>query len=71
MVYNTRDFDFTRGGYIMYSEEYERAKKEFKNCLWMSVFGLGVPIYNALHEWLPIMRREREKALREGRAENR
>ena len=50
----------------MYSEEYERAKKEFKNCLWMSVIGLGVPIYNALHEWLPIMNREKEKALWEG-----
>jgi len=50
----------------MYSEEYERARKEFKNCLWMSIFGLGVPIYNALHEWLPIMKREKEKALREG-----
>ena len=26
--------------------------------------GLGVPIYNALHEWLPIMKREKERALR-------
>ena len=37
----------------MYSEEYEKAKKEFNNCLRMSIIGLGVPIYNALHEWLP------------------
>ena len=47
----------------MYSEEYERARKEFKNCLWMSVFGLGVPIYNAIHEWWPIMQAEKHKAL--------
>ena len=50
----------------MYSEEYERAKKEFKNCLWMSIVGLGVPIYNAIHEWWPIMKREKEKALSQG-----
>ena len=37
----------------MYSEEYEKAKKEFNNCLRMSIIGLGVPIYNAFHEWLP------------------
>ncbi|MBQ6372947.1 MAG: hypothetical protein IJJ45_00490 [Clostridia bacterium] len=53
----------------MYSREYEVAKKEFINCLWMSVIGMGVPIYNAFHEGLPVMRREKEKALREGRAE--
>jgi len=53
----------------MYSERYEAAKKEFKNCLLMSIFGLGVPIYNAFHEWLPIMREEKQKALRSGRAE--
>jgi len=53
----------------MYSERYEMARKEFKNCLWMSIFGLGVPIYNALHEWLPIMREEKQKALRDGRTE--
>ena len=48
----------------MYSEEYEKARKEFRNCLFMCVFGLGIPIYNAVHEWLPIMRREKAKALR-------
>ncbi len=53
----------------MYSKEYEAAKKEFVNCLLMSVVGMGVPIYNAFHEWLPIMKREKEKALREDRAE--
>ena len=53
----------------MYSKEYDAARKEFVNCLWMSVIGVGVPIYNAFHEWLPIMRREKEKALREGRGQ--
>ena len=48
----------------MYSEEYEKAKKEFNNCLRMSIIGLGVPIYNVLHEWLPIMKREKERALK-------
>ena len=48
----------------MYSKEYKAAKKEFVNCLWMSILGLGIPIYNAFHEWLPIMKREKEKALR-------
>ena len=34
----------------MYSKEYEAAKKESVNCLWMRIIGLGVPIYNAFHE---------------------
>ena len=53
----------------MYSKEYEAAKKEFNNCLRMSIIGLGVPVYNAFHEWWPIMKREKAKALREGAAE--
>ncbi|MBQ9038634.1 MAG: hypothetical protein IJ119_04005 [Clostridia bacterium] len=53
----------------MYSEEYEKAKKEFNNCLRMSIIGLGVPIYNALHEWLPIMRREKANALKSQKKE--
>ena len=52
----------------MYSEEYEAARKEFRNCLRMSVIGLGVPIYYAFHEWRPIMKREKEKALKVGTA---
>ena len=47
----------------MYSEEYEKAKKEFRNCFFMAIFGFGVPIYNAFREWLPIMRYEKKKAL--------
>ena len=44
-------------------------KKEFNNCLRMSIIGLGVPIYNALHEWLPIMRREKANALKSQKKE--
>ena len=47
----------------MYSKEYQRAKKEFINCLVFGIIGLGVPFYNAFKEWLPIMKREKEKAL--------
>ena len=47
----------------MYSEAYQEAKKEFINCLCMSIFGLGVPIVIAVKEWLPIMREEKRKAL--------
>ena len=51
------------GDSIMYSSEYERAKKEFVNCLVFGIIGFGVPFYNAFKEWLPIMKREKEKAL--------
>ena len=47
----------------MYSEAYQEAKKEFINCLCMSIFGLGVPIVIAVKEWLPIMREEKRKVL--------
>ena len=50
----------------MYSEEYEAAKKEFVNCLCMSIIGVGVPIVIAFKEWLPIMRREKKRALERG-----
>ena len=46
----------------MYSKEYEEARKEFINCLWMGIIGLGVPFVLAFKEWRPIMRREKEKA---------
>ena len=54
----------------MYSKEYERAKKEFVNCMVFGIVGLGVPFVIGFREWLPIMKREKEKALREGYAEN-
>ena len=47
----------------MYSEEYEKAKKEFYNCLSMGIIGLGVPFVLAFKEWRPIMKIEKEKAL--------
>ena len=53
----------------MYSEEYEAAKKEFINCLTMCIFGMGIPIVIAFREWWPIMKREKRKALAEGRGE--
>ena len=51
----------------MYSKEYEAAKKEFVNCLCMSVFGIGIPVFIAFREWWPIMQREKKKALEKGR----
>ena len=45
----------------MHSEAYMEARKEFINCLLMSVIGLGVPIVIAFKEWYPIMRREKRK----------
>lgn len=50
----------------MYSKEYYAAKKEFINCLFMCIFGLGIPIVIALKEWLPVMRAEKRKALQQG-----
>ena len=47
----------------MYSKEYEEAKKEFVNCLWMGLIGLGVPFFLAFKEWWPIMKREKQKAM--------
>ena len=45
----------------MHSQAYEEARKEFRNCLWMSLIGLGVPVVIAFKEWLPIMREELRK----------
>lgn len=47
----------------MYSERYEKAKKEFINCMVMGVICLGFPFYNAYKEWWPIMKEEKQKAL--------
>lgn len=43
------------------SEEYKNARKEFINCLCLSIMGLGVPIVIAFKEWLPIMKAEKKK----------
>lgn len=45
----------------MHSKAYLDARKEFINCLCMSLFGLGVPIVLAFTEWMPIMRAEKKK----------
>ena len=45
----------------MHSKEYETARKEFVNCILMSIFGLGVPLVIAFTEWKPIMRSELAK----------
>lgn len=45
----------------MSSQAYIEAKKEFINCLCMSIIGVGVPLYNAFAIWLPIMREEKRK----------
>lgn len=44
-----------------HSEEYMEARKEFINCLAMSLICVGVPLVLAFREWLPIMRRELKK----------
>lgn len=44
-----------------HSAEYVEARKEFINCLTMSLIGVGVPLVLAFREWLPIMRRELKK----------
>ena len=45
----------------MPTKEYIEAKKEFWNCIRMSIFGLGVPIVIAFKEWLHIMKAEKKK----------
>ena len=61
-MYNILEFDPEGEQEVMPSAEYVNAKKEFRNCLLMSIFGLGVPIVIAFREWLPIMRAEKAKA---------
>ncbi len=50
-----------------HSVAYEEARKEFRNCLAMTIFGFGVPVVIAFREWRPIMRRELKRE-REGKA---
>ena len=47
----------------MYSKEYEKAKKEFNNCLLMGPLTLFVSWVLAFKEWAPAMRIEKAKAL--------
>lgn len=48
----------------MHSKEYLEAKKEFINCLFMTLFGIGIPLVIAFTEWWPIMRAEKKKELK-------
>lgn len=48
---------------FMHSEAYLEAKKEFINCLCMSLIGVGIPLILAFKEWLPIMREEKKKEM--------
>ena len=45
----------------MHTPAYKQAKKEFINCLCMSIVGLGVPVWIAFKEWWPIMKAEKNK----------
>lgn len=45
----------------MHSQAYLEARKEFINCLCMSIFGIGVPIVIAFREGWPIMKAEKQK----------
>ena len=49
----------------MPSKEYLEAKKEFVNCLCMTIFGIGVPLVIAFTQWLPIMRAEKKKEMQQ------
>ena len=55
-----------REAVFMYSKEYERARKEFINCMVLGIFCFGIPFVNAFKEWKPIMDREKRKALSAG-----
>ena len=50
----------------MPSNEYQAAKKEFINCICMTIFGIGIPLVNAFGIWLPIMRAEKKKEMQQG-----
>ena len=58
---------FKRGNNAMYNEAYEKARKEFFNCLFVGPFGLFVPYYMAFRYWLPKMRQAKKEALSEGK----
>lgn len=47
----------------MYSKDYEKAKKEFNNCLLMGPLTLFVSWVLAFKEWAPVMRIEKAKAM--------
>ena len=44
-----------------HSQQYLEARKEFWNCIAMTILGLGVPLVLAFKEWRPIMKQELKK----------
>lgn len=45
----------------MPTKEYLAYKKEFWNCIAVSLIGLGIPLYYAFKYWKPLMNEERAK----------
>ena len=45
----------------MPTKEYLEYKKEFWNCIAVSIIGLGVPLYYAFKYWKPLMNAEKAK----------
>ena len=56
-----------KGGRSMHSAAYLEARKEFINCLCMSIIGIGVPVVLAFTEWWPVMKAEKRKELEQGK----
>jgi len=54
----------------MYSKEYEQAKKEFRNCLFMGPLTLFVSWVLAFTEWAPVMKREKAKTMADSVSDN-
>ena len=50
----------------MHSKAYLEARKEFINCLCMSLIGLGVPVVLVFREWWPVMQEEKRKERGQG-----
>lgn len=49
----------------MPTKEYLEYRKEFRNCLLVSIIGLGFPLYYAFRYWKPKMNAEKAKFLPE------
>lgn len=49
----------------MPTKEYLEYRKEFRNCLVVSIIGLGVPLYLAFKYWKPLMDAEKAKFMAE------
>ena len=45
----------------MHSEAYQKARKEFWNCIFMFPVCFGISIILAFTEWMPVMKEELRK----------